>query len=171
MLQQHLSYQQFYCLLRCDLYKRFYGSLADLSTKWSKTLAITSHGYHWHILSRCAYLYRAVGAGFDWVFFFFYKTDIIWITLDLSIGLPWWSKNEKPIGWLIPFDIMWHQITNQLCARISSWCPVEQLGSVPRTVLCAPCDYFAGYRTIIVSNDPGHVTNNVLLVSISYIHT
>ena len=27
MLQLHLSYQQFYCLLRCDLYKRFYGSL------------------------------------------------------------------------------------------------------------------------------------------------
>ena len=27
MLQLHLSYQQFYCLLRCDLYKRFYGSV------------------------------------------------------------------------------------------------------------------------------------------------
>ena len=26
MLQLHLSYQQFHCLLRCDLYKRFYGS-------------------------------------------------------------------------------------------------------------------------------------------------
>ena len=26
MLQLHLSYQQFYCLLRCDLYERFYGS-------------------------------------------------------------------------------------------------------------------------------------------------
>ena len=26
MLQLHLSYQQFYCLLRCDLYKRFYGT-------------------------------------------------------------------------------------------------------------------------------------------------
>ena len=26
MLQLHLSYQQFYCLLRCGLYKRFYGS-------------------------------------------------------------------------------------------------------------------------------------------------
>ena len=25
MLQLHLSYQQFYCLLRCDLYERFYG--------------------------------------------------------------------------------------------------------------------------------------------------
>ena len=25
MLQLHLSYQQLYCLLRCDLYKRFYG--------------------------------------------------------------------------------------------------------------------------------------------------
>ena len=25
MLQLHLSYQQFNCLLRCDLYKRFYG--------------------------------------------------------------------------------------------------------------------------------------------------
>ena len=27
MLQLHLSYQQFYCLLRCDLYKRFYGNV------------------------------------------------------------------------------------------------------------------------------------------------
>ena len=26
MLQLHLSYQQFYCLLRCDLYWRFYGN-------------------------------------------------------------------------------------------------------------------------------------------------
>ena len=26
MLQLHLSYQQFYCLRRCDLYQRFYGN-------------------------------------------------------------------------------------------------------------------------------------------------
>ena len=26
MLQLHLSYQQFYCLLRCDFYSRFYGN-------------------------------------------------------------------------------------------------------------------------------------------------
>ena len=27
MLQLHLSYQQFYCLVRCDLYERFYGNI------------------------------------------------------------------------------------------------------------------------------------------------
>ena len=56
MLQIHLSYQQFNCLLRCDLYKRFYGSciravvhvkdfvaLIDLNVcVLSRVLAITS---------------------------------------------------------------------------------------------------------------------------------
>ena len=43
MLQLHLSYQQFYCLLRCDLYKRFYGSsdnglMADDTKPWPKPM-------------------------------------------------------------------------------------------------------------------------------------
>ena len=34
MLQLHLSYQQFYCLLRCDLYKGFYG-IFQFKFHWS----------------------------------------------------------------------------------------------------------------------------------------
>ena len=36
MLQLHMSYQQFNCLLRCDLHKRFYGS--DDCDLWVMTL-------------------------------------------------------------------------------------------------------------------------------------
>ena len=38
MLQLHLSYQQFCCLLRCDLYKRFYGSNPHASNSCIFTL-------------------------------------------------------------------------------------------------------------------------------------
>ena len=44
MLQLHLSYQQSYCLLRCDLYYRFYGRLIRwLLIPWWLALKLHTH--------------------------------------------------------------------------------------------------------------------------------
>ena len=54
MLQLHLSYQQFYCLLRCDLYQRFYGNYL-----LSKHERKTKTNLFWHVKFICFHLISA----------------------------------------------------------------------------------------------------------------
>ena len=43
MLQLHLSYQQFHCLLRCDLYERFYGTTTAAAAAATATATATTN--------------------------------------------------------------------------------------------------------------------------------
>ena len=50
MLQLHLSYQLFYCLLRCDLYERFYGRSTRTPVFWEYLLPPHDYLYYQFIL-------------------------------------------------------------------------------------------------------------------------
>ena len=70
-------------------------------------------------------------------------------TLQQFIGNPWWSDCAKPIGYLIPCDVAWCHLINQLCAFLSPW----QLETVPgcgtwRRFQQAPLSHKQRYDTL-----------------------
>ena len=138
MLQLHLSYQQFYCLLRRDLYYRFYGNFNCLR-QWDmlsrvKCWKILSQDYNknWaHLMGYivASYLFSNLQSRRDSGEIIVYLPVLSsnakqrLVLLSCFLCSPWGSYSIwNPVNSLWPSDTIWRQRSGSTLAQVMACC-------------------------------------------------
>ena len=143
MLQLRLSYQQFYCLLRCELYYRFYSTChskcmseyhnsmhATLNTSFLHTLGSTLfiiHGTEILQCRACKHVYRSFDREFLYLLYIQLRLFQVYTSLqcitDQILG------NGKCVMWSMKFksqsQISCVMSVLYLCILLFRWCQIE----------------------------------------------